>query len=188
LVGPSPSILHMREACWILGSSTCAPAHRSDRWTFDCSLGLHLRDRSPTAGSHPAVTNLAALRRPRSRVTQPKLSRTSCLSPWVSRPSGDSAVGIRYSRACLTRLLPPVAFLRPSTDYSSDRVACLLSYRRHLWGSKNVNNLSVLSAFPRRLIRRHSLDRYAELEQADDRNHPQRNCCKRSNQMPPSDS
>jgi len=39
--------------------------------------------------------------------------------------------------ASTPRHLPPLGFLNPSTVYSSKRLACLVSYRRHLWGSKN---------------------------------------------------
>jgi hypothetical protein len=35
--------------------------------------------------------------------------------------------------------LPSMAFLRPSTAYSSRRLACPVSYRHHLWDSKNTN-------------------------------------------------
>jgi hypothetical protein len=36
--------------------------------------------------------------------------------------------------------LPPLAFLRPPTACSSSRLACPVSYRHHLWDSKNTNN------------------------------------------------
>lgn len=38
------------------------------------------------------------------------------------------------------RHCPPLGFLNPSTVYSSEHVVCLVSYRHHLWDSKNRND------------------------------------------------
>jgi hypothetical protein len=60
--------------------------------------------------------------------------------PQVSFPSGDVPVGVRSTRAYRTRHLPPSGFLSPTTVCSSERLACPLSSRHHLWDSKNTNN------------------------------------------------
>lgn len=62
------------------------------------------------------------------------------MPPEVSRPSGGFTAGIRLARAYLTRHLPPLAFLRPTTACSSRRLTCPVSYRYHLWDSKNTND------------------------------------------------
>lgn len=74
---------------------------------------------------------------------QPDRSRTlrsSPTPPEVSRPSGDVSAGVRFARVYHPRHLPPLTFLRPSAVYSSRQIVCLLSYRHHLWDSKNTNN------------------------------------------------
>lgn len=43
-------------------------------------------------------------------------------------------------RAFHPRHCPPLGFLNPSTVYSSEHVVCLVSYRHHLWDSKNRND------------------------------------------------
>jgi len=71
--------------------------------------------------------------------------------PEVSRPSGDITAGVRYTRDFHSRHLPPMSFLRTSTDYSSRRLACPVSYRHHLWDSKNTRG-HCLSCGPDRTI------------------------------------
>lgn len=56
----------------------------------------------------------------------------------VLRPFSDILRGVRSSQVCLTWQLPPLAFLRPPTAYSSPKVVCLVSCRRHSWGSKST--------------------------------------------------
>jgi hypothetical protein len=38
------------------------------------------------------------------------------------------------------RHCPPLGFLNPSAVYSSEHIVCLVSYRHHLWDSKNWND------------------------------------------------
>jgi hypothetical protein len=59
--------------------------------------------------------------------------------PEFHLPSGGVIAGVRSSRAYLPRHLPPLTFLKPSTVCTSSQLACLLSYRHHLWDSKNTN-------------------------------------------------
>lgn len=61
------------------------------------------------------------------------------------RPSGGITAGVRSTRDFHPRHLPSLAFLRPSTVYSSKRFACLVSYRHHLWDSKNMSGRYLLA-------------------------------------------
>lgn len=54
----------------------------------------------------------------------------------VLRPSGDITCGVRLTRDFHPRHLPPLGFLNPPTVSSSAWLACRISYRHHLWGSK----------------------------------------------------
>jgi hypothetical protein len=56
--------------------------------------------------------------------------------PEVLCPSGDVTAGVRFARDYHPRHLPPLAFLRPPTVYSSKQLVCLVSYRHHLIGFK----------------------------------------------------
>lgn len=53
-----------------------------------------------------------------------------------SRPSGDIPAGVRFARDYHPRHLPLMSFLSPTAAYSSRLLACLVSYKRHLWDSK----------------------------------------------------
>lgn len=75
-------------------------------------------------------------------VTEATRGCPSLTSHEVEHPSGDISCGVRITRVYLTRHLPPMSFLSPSTGFSSSRIACLISCRRHLWGSKNRNRLT----------------------------------------------
>lgn len=94
----------------------------------------------------------AAVLRRRTDAGAPDRNRDepSASSLEVSRPSGDISKRIRCSRVCLTRHLPSLAFLRPSTGYSSLWIARLVSCRRRPWGSKSRDHLSSAShaSFP----------------------------------------
>lgn len=70
-------------------------------------------------------------------VTEATPGSTKPASHEVWHPSDDFTVGVRLTWAYHTQHLPPLSFLSPSTVCSSTRLACLVSYRRHLWGSKN---------------------------------------------------
>lgn len=59
--------------------------------------------------------------------------------PEVCRPSGGVIAGVRSTRDYHPRHLPPLVFLKPSTAYSSRRLTYPVSYRHHLWDSKNTN-------------------------------------------------
>jgi len=76
---------------------------------------------------------------PRERDSPERVLACSPTPPELHRPSGGVIAGVRSSRAYLPRHLPPLTFLKPSTVCSSRRLACLLSYRHHLWDSKNTN-------------------------------------------------
>lgn len=110
---------------------------------LDHSLGLHLREQTPSLHSTPIVPpNWTALRRsithlwPHNR--SHALDEQRVHLPFeLTRPSGDITAGIRFTRAFHTRHLPPMGFLIPSTASTSSRLACPVSYRRHLWDSKN---------------------------------------------------
>jgi hypothetical protein len=65
--------------------------------------------------------------------------------PEIFSPSGGITVGVRSTRDFHPRHLPSLAFLSPSTVYSSKRFACLVSYRHHLWDSKNMNGRYLLA-------------------------------------------
>jgi len=64
-------------------------------------------------------------------------SNPSATSLEVSRPSDDISRRVRITRVCLTRHLPSMAILRPSTVYSSHWIARLVSCERRPWGSKS---------------------------------------------------
>lgn len=70
-------------------------------------------------------------------------ARRSCVvgdrlaSREVLHPSGDCTSRIRLTRDYHPRHLPHVGFLNPSAVCSSAWLACSVSCRRHLWGSKN---------------------------------------------------
>jgi hypothetical protein len=54
----------------------------------------------------------------------------------VSRPSSDIPAGVRFARDYHPRHLPLMRFLSTAAVYSSRLLACLISYKRHLWDSK----------------------------------------------------
>jgi hypothetical protein len=60
--------------------------------------------------------------------------------PEVSRPSGGVTAEVRSTRDYHPRHLPPLAFLKPSTVFSFRQLTCSVSYRHHLWDSKNTND------------------------------------------------
>lgn len=115
----------------------------------------------------------ASLRRPVAIVTSTRPEPCGCFSGprllELARPSGDVCAEVRSSRAYHTRHLPPLGFLIPSTVYSFRRIACPVSYKRHLWGSKN-RKVRARSSCPGRLIQRHA-NRDMRHERADDRGH-----------------
>jgi hypothetical protein len=114
---------------------------RGDKSPFiGYSLGLHLRDRLRASGSAapglgpPLCVECAHVARPTGvgrDFAEPRLPRFR-----VPRAASPLESG---TRGC-PQHLPPMVFLRPSTDCSSRRLACLVSYRHHLWDSKNTNN------------------------------------------------
>ena len=69
-------------------------------------------------------------------------NRVGHTSHEISHPSSDIPAGVRITRAYLTRHLPPSSFLSSSTVFSSRRIACPISCRRHLWGSKSRSRLT----------------------------------------------
>jgi hypothetical protein len=64
--------------------------------------------------------------------------------PEVCRPSGDVIAGVRSTRDYHPRHLPPMVFLKPSTACTSRRLTCSVSYRHHLWDSKNTFGVAFL--------------------------------------------
>lgn len=112
---------------------------------LDHSLGLHLRDPTLYLHSTPiAPPKQTALRRSLTHMWPHNRSHVfdeqrAHLPFELTRPSGDLTVGIRFTRAFHTRHLPPMGFLIPSTVSTSSRLACPVSYRRHLWDSKNTS-------------------------------------------------
>jgi hypothetical protein len=71
------------------------------------------------------------------------------------------------------RHLPPLGFLNPPTASSSTWLACLISYKHHLWGSKlKEQSVAVRRRFSSRA---HEKDPFKE-------NHPLRNAKRRTTQ------
>jgi hypothetical protein len=108
---------------------------------IDYNLRLHPRDRecrsAPT--SHNCQTSRFAVGLPSAiNPAETGLWPAQARLLRFLRPSGDITAGVRSTRAFHTRHLPPMPFLRTSTDYSSRRLACPVSYRHHLWDSKNT--------------------------------------------------
>lgn len=134
-----------------MGYSRRAPGLRSLAFRRT-GLGLHLRDQAtnlcpcfPHRKQHRFARHLLFCGA--NERTRPLVGRTT--PPQVSFPSGDVPVGVRSTRAYHTRHLPPSGFLSPTTACSSERLACPLSSRHHLWDSKNTNNgvcLAVLNS------------------------------------------
>lgn len=109
----------------------------------DFSLGLHLRDSSRLSGIALRAARSTALRRFFALTARPTGVGQWFAFPRLLRfavPLAASSSGVRSSRVCLTRLLPPLTFLKPSTVCTSGRLACSVSYKHHLWDSKNTNS------------------------------------------------
>jgi hypothetical protein len=122
---------------------------------LDHGLGLHLRDRAQdihTLVAYRAPSRFASTRSD-CEFTRPK--PCGCFSGIrlleLGCPSGDVCAEVRSSRAYHTRHLPPLGFLIPSTVCSFRRIACPVSYKHHLWGSKN-STVRARSSSPGRLI------------------------------------
>jgi hypothetical protein len=91
----------------------------------------------------------------------------------VLRPSGDVTCEVRLTRDFHPRHLPPLDFLSPPTASSFARLACLISYRHHLWGSKLKEQR--VAARRRFSFRAHEKDLLKE-------GHPLRNAKRRTTQ------
>jgi hypothetical protein len=82
-----------------------------------------------------------------SRTTEAVRGLMGHTSHEVEHPSDDISAGVRLTRVYLTRHLPPMGFLNPSTVYSSRRFACLVSCRRHMGFKEQEQHHQATSAF-----------------------------------------
>lgn len=98
---------------------------------------------------------------------KPRVMPTESTSDRGLRPSGDITAGVRFTRAYHTRHLPPLGFLTSSTASTSSQLACPVSYRRHLWDSKNTSGARCTSARSRRSTRRSLASAHRSSEPAD---------------------
>jgi hypothetical protein len=122
---------------WTLRISTSfrsvASAHRAP-----VGLGLHLED----VPHRVLVLVLGSSRRLCSNglcfmlLTSTLNPNANLASHEVSRPSGDISAGVRFARDYHPQHLPLMSFPSPAAAYSSRLLACLISYKRHLWDSK----------------------------------------------------
>jgi hypothetical protein len=127
-------------ACRLDFGATLLPKFPGHSSTTDYNLGLHFRDRLRTSGlaSQAArFTAFAPVFRLCSHSTGAELL-CSPTPPEVCRPSGGVIAGVRFTRDYHPRHLPPMVFLRPPTVCTSRRLTCSVSYRHHLWDSKNT--------------------------------------------------
>jgi hypothetical protein len=150
-VRPSPYVLHCTEKHRTLRFSTCSLDFRFlghlrlQPWGCTSETGYEFPGPLPwphelplCAGSSPHTTRPAEARHLVHVPTPPE----------VSGPSGGVIAGVRFTRDYHPRHLPPLVFLKPSTVYSSRRLACSVSHRHHLWDSKNTNSSLRFLAVP----------------------------------------
>jgi len=144
----------LTKASWVLRSFIQVRRMTLSCPPVDYNLRLHPRDMG--CRSAPEVHNCKTFR---FAVGLPSAIHPAETGLWPAktrllrffRPSGDITAGVRSARDFHTRHLPPLPFLRTSTDYSSRRLACPVSYRHHLWDSKNTCS-HCLSCGPDRTI------------------------------------
>lgn len=148
MVQPTLFILGTRKAYRILRSSISIPALGLLFGHSTVALGATSETgrRPVELPSLPRVLSLCVdsslARHGRSRCEDPS-SLPRLLAPLATALSESGPPGLYR-----TRHLPPLAFLRPATAYSSDNFAWLVSSRHHLWGSKNVDDVSIHSCVP----------------------------------------
>jgi len=125
-VRPSPSILRNVRMHWILGFSACNSRSPSDLRSPTPTFGCTSETGVECLGFVLLAARIAALRRLIANATHPTGAGCCSSSPRLlelCRPSGGVIAGVRSTRDCHPRHLPPLIFLRSSTACTSRRLA-----------------------------------------------------------------